>query len=112
MNDLITYHDFNKILIGILGFIGTIAIVVLGHHLKKRREDMRDQTDSIKQLQNMTIEELSDIKASQATAKVAHDNIDKKITNVDKNIDKLYERTEANGKNIVRLETLIKKNGK
>lgn len=112
MNDLITYHDFNKILIGILGFIGTIAIVVLGHHLKKRREDMRDQTNSIKQLQDMTIEELSHIKASQGTAKVAHANIEKKLDKVEDNIGKLYDRTEQNGKNIVKLEALIKKNGK
>jgi len=106
--DVLTYKEVFQLLVGLISGGG---LLILGHHLKRRREDMKDLTEVTHTLKQMTIEELSDIKASQAMAKISHNNIDKKLDVVDKTIDKLYERTEQNGKNIVKLETLIKKNG-
>ena len=96
-----------QIISTLLGAIGFLIILALGMFKwywgdKVKREDV---------FRNMMIEELSDLKVGQASARVSHTKIDQKVCGIAEDqkeikndIKHLYKRTEENGKAIARIK--------
>jgi len=103
-------------LLGVIGFLGMLAIAMFGWYWKQRRIDERkrmdyevDRSKADEQFRFMMMEELSDLKVGQGVAKVVQAEMKADIHNISGNIVKLYEKTEQNGNHIVAINEKLKK---
>ncbi len=100
-----------SILLSVIGFLGMLALGMFKWYWNDKIKRDNDKAGRDDVFRNMMIEELSDLKVGQATARVTHTEINGKVCGIakgqqeiKKDIKHLYKRTEDNGKAIARLK--------